>query len=482
MQITVNSLQEDIKEGVSRMRTAPSSVKDILQKMLDGIGTVDFHELTGTPDSEKIGRKEYIISIIDELLRVAASHRWDLTTRNSLIYMYDGAKWVAVREDQFKSFLRNVAIRMGAPAKDSKYFRFQDDLFKQFFAASDIPAQELPPSTVLINMKNGTFEFTPQGRRIRGHRKEDFLTYQLPFGYDENADCPKFKAFMDRNLPDKGCQDVIAEYLGYVFAPFLRFEKVLLLYGDGANGKSVLFQIVSALLGPENISSYSLQSLTSKEGYQRAEIGNKLLNYATEINGKIDSSLFKQLASSEPIEARYIYGRAFILDRYARLMFNCNVLPSEVELTHAFFRRFIIVPFEVIIPESEQDRDLAGKIIADELPGIFNWILKGLDRLLANKSFSTSEKIANAGKAFREQSDSFSIFMSDSGLEPGMDRSMLMSTFYQEYSRFCRGCNLLPVSMKDFSDKLLRLGFQKQHKRNGNLVYYKTISDTYEQP
>ncbi len=50
----------------------------------------------------------------------------------------------------------------------------------------------------------------------------------------------------------------------------IKFEKTLILFGGGANGKSVFFEILNALLGTENFSSYSLQCLTNDNGYYRA--------------------------------------------------------------------------------------------------------------------------------------------------------------------------------------------------------------------
>lgn len=114
--------------------------------------------------------------------------------------------------------------------------------------------------------------------------------------------------------------------------------------------------------GEANIGSYSLQRLTDDTGYFRAKLSNLLLNYASEINGSLETSIFKQLVSGEPVEARLPYGEPFILKQYAKLMFNCNELPRDVEHTHAYFRRFIIIPFDVTIPEERQDKNLHTRI------------------------------------------------------------------------------------------------------------------------
>lgn len=155
----------------------------------------------------------------------------------------------------------------------------------------------------------------------------------------------------------------------------------------------MFFDIIKALIGKDNICSYSLQSLTKNDSYERADLANKLLNYASEINGKLEAHIFKQLASGEPVQARQIYGQPFIMENYAKLMFNCNELPKDVENTEAFFRRFLIIPFTQTISKEEADPELSQKIISSELSGVFNWMLDGLRRLLSQKRFSDAELI-----------------------------------------------------------------------------------------
>src|SRR5699024_11433451 len=111
----------------------------------------------------------------------------------------------------------------------------------------------------------------------------------------------------------------------------LKLEKALLLYGSGRNGKSVLYDILNALLGKENFSSYTLQDLTDQSGYYRAMIANKLVNYASEINNKLEANFFKQLVSGEEVSARLPYGQPMQLRQYAKLIFNANELPRDVE-------------------------------------------------------------------------------------------------------------------------------------------------------
>jgi len=261
--------------------------------------------------------------------------------------------------------------------------------------------------------------------------------------------------------------------MGYILIKpsTLKLEKTLLLYGTGANGKSVFFEIVNALLGIENVSNYSLQSLTNDNGYFRAMLGNKIVNYASEINGNLEAAIFKQLVSCEPVEARLPYGNPFILMDYAKLIFNCNELPKDVEQTNAYFRRFLILPFKVVIPENEQDKQLAQKIIHNELPGVFNWVLEGLTRLLANKNFTYSETVSLQLEDYKKQSDSVKMFVEEENYITSLKDSKPLKEVYNEYRTYCIDSGYRPCSKRTVSERLRVMGYLIERKNYGNVIY-----------
>ena len=226
----------------------------------------------------------------------------------------------------------------------------------------------------------------------------------------------------------------------------------MLLYGSGANGKSVFFEIVNALFGRENVCNYSLNSLTKTDSYQRAELGNNLINYGSEINGKLEAAIFKQLVSGEPVEARQIYGKPFMLRDYAKLIFNCNELPKDVEQTNAYFRRFLIIPFNVTIPEEEQDKELAKLIIKDELSGIFNWVLGGLSRLLEQKKFSECNAPKEQLMMYRKQSDTVLMFLEEEDYRKSANDFTSLSDLFNSYKQYCNNYGHHYCSLKTFGD------------------------------
>ena len=415
--------------------------------------------------------KHYLVTIIEELLKVAKANHWGLCKKNDFIYLYNGAYWKLLSNDDLKYLLSKAALKMGVDKFEAKYYVFKEHLYKQFLSSAYLPEPEQPHDLILVNLKNGTFEITSKGGEIRDFNKKDFLTYQLPFEYDKKAKAPMFMKYLNRVLPDKGCQKILSEYLGYVFTRHLKLEKILLLYGSGANGKSVFFEIVNQLLGRDNTTNFSLQSLTNETGYQRAKIVNKLVNYTSEINGKLSSAIFKQLASGEPIEARLPYGEPFIIENYAKLVFNCNELPREVEQSNAYFRRFLIIPFSQTIPESEQDKELSKKIIDKELAGVFNWVLDGLNRLLKQKRFTKSEVVKNQVKQYRTESDSVQLFLDEENYIKSTTNHEMIKQVYGNYLSYSITNTYRPVSKIVFKRRLEAIGFLVKRKKNGNVVF-----------
>ncbi|MCR8667894.1 phage/plasmid primase, P4 family [Aestuariibaculum sp. M13] len=451
-----------------------SQVDLILSEILRNINTIDFRRYCNlSEEKSSLKRKHFLVASVELLLESAKIKGFNLCRKNDNIYLFNSEHWVNLSEGVFKDFLSNVALKMGVDKYDAKHHLYKDEMYKQFL--SDARLKEIKPNikTTLINLKNGTFEIGPEKSFLREFRESDFLTYQLPFRYDPQAVAPQFRKFLDEVLPEQELQDILAEYIGYVFVKnsVLKLEKVLLLFGTGANGKSVLFEILMALLGAQNITNYSLQSLTAENGNSRAMLENKLLNYASEINGKLESSIFKQLISGEPVEAKLLYKDTQTITDYARFIFNCNELPTEIENTNGYFRRFLILPFKVTIPEDKQDKELSKRIIESELSGVFNWVLMGLERLLKNKSFTNSTIVQDEIQKYKKESDSVLMFLEEEGYEKSITFHRPLKDIYTEYKSYCLDGGYKPCSNKTFSKRLKNDGYCIERKSGGNEVF-----------
>jgi putative DNA primase/helicase len=463
---------------VDNIKESDSHIKDENIYLIDGLDSEKGVKTVAKEQQKKLSsfaltKNHYIIICVEELIKVAKLNDWGLCKKNGNIYLYNGAYWEEIDKELFQFFLGEVALKMGVEKYKGKIHTFKLDLYKQFMADAFMTTSPIKNDEVLINLQNGTFEIMPAKRGIRAFDQRDFLTHQLSFGYDSLAGAPLFHKYLEEVLPDKGKQKVLSEYMGYIFIKpsLLKLEKVLLLFGTGANGKSVFFEIISALLGSENMSNYSLQSLTNESGYSRAKLSGKLLNYVSELNANFETSIFKQLASGEPIETRLPYKEPFILTDYAKLMFNCNELPNEVENTIGFFRRFLIIEFDKTIPESSQDKELSKKIIDTELSGVFNWILEGLDRLLVQKNFSKCAAVDNARIEYEKQSDTVQQFVLENGFKVSSSKYLLISDLHKMYKAFCNDDGYKSLGKSKFIERLNHLNLFVKRLNVGNVVY-----------
>jgi len=446
------------------------SPTDILDRLLPQIEKVDFVQLADVDDLSKVTNAHYKILTIENVLAVAHKNNWGLCRNQDFIYAFNGCYWSLIDSSQLRTFLGVVAEKMSVKWDKARDYNFRDSLYNQFLETAHF-IKPIKKEGVLIPLLNGTFEINNGIRSLRGFDKNDFITYQLPFAYDPDATAPIFQKFLSEVLPDVKRQLVLAEFLGYLFTTNLKLEKALILYGHGANGKSVVYEVVTSLLGITNTSNFSLSSLTNGSGYHRAMLANKLVNYASEINGNLEASLFKQLVSGEPIEARLPYGNPMILRDYAKLIFNANTLPHDVEHSNAFFRRFLIVPFDVTIKPADQDIDLPNKIIENELPGVFNWVLSGLDRIIQNKSFTDCDAIRKQLESYRKQSDSVAMFIEDDNFHKSLTDYTSLKEFYQKFKVYCLDSGYKPCSIRTLSERLRNLGFESEKKNYGLVVY-----------
>jgi len=405
--------------------------------------------------------------------------------QHNTIYLFNGAYWTPTEKMDLTHLLKEAAKKMGMKSIIADNCKTQDDIYRQIFASAYFNKMKDISNCTLINFQNGTLEVSLDGiKPLRNFSCMDFLKYQLAFDYDSTATAPKFEKFLNRVLPDDSTQLLLSEYLGYAFLKNgqLKLEKVLMLFGTGHNGKSVLFDVIKELFGKENFSSYSPQMLMSQsEGAKfRAKIEDKLLNFASECGNSINADMFKKIASGEPLDARPMYGQPYEMEQYAKLIFNANELPQAPEMTHAYFRRFIIIPFKVQIPEEEKDIELAKKIIKEELPGVFNWILNGLKGLLANKSFSKSIECDDFVKNYQKQSDSVQLFVEETSLLPSADNEIYsLKGLYNYYRIFCVENGYRPVANKKFSERLTVYGFNKTRNSAGTSFYISRNSNFF---
>lgn len=245
----------------------------------------------------------------------------------------------------------------------------------------------------LVSFENGVVD--PSSGSIADHSAEWVVTESLPYRYDASAACPLWERFLSEVLPDESERKVLQEFFGscYIDRSVYSIEKFAIFLGTGANGKSVVRDVVErAMGGPGNVASFDAEQLTKQELIPY--LNGKRINFAADmkVTAAFDSAL-KALASGQEVIGRKIYGEPVVV-KAPPLAFSMNALPPFRDTSPAFFRRVLLFSFDVTIPEPDRDASLASRICDAELPGVFNWMMVGCRRLIKNGGhFSPSPKM-----------------------------------------------------------------------------------------
>ena len=116
-------------------------------------------------------------------------------------------------------------------------------------------------------MQNGLLDI--ETGEFTEHSPNHLSLVQLPISYDPNAKCPNILKFLGQVLHP---QDVFTalEIIGYCLYKNAKYEKAVMLFGPGSNGKGVFIKLIEAFVGLENTSHVPLQDL-DKDRYIRQD-------------------------------------------------------------------------------------------------------------------------------------------------------------------------------------------------------------------
>jgi putative DNA primase/helicase len=334
------------------------------------------------------------------------------------------------------------------------------------------------------------------------HSSEQMTRIYLDFDYDKNATCHEWDRFLVDVIPDKGSRLILQEFLGLMFVDNneLSIEASMFIYGTGSNGKGVIQYIMDNMLG-EYCSGYTLAQLCSNNdaGYNLADANGKLLNYASDMDKKIFSNgIFKQIAAREPIQVRQVAQAPFKATDMPLLISNINEIPETTDMSHGFWRRFKLVHLPKTILDKDQDRTLKMRLLG-EISGIFNWIISGRERILAQRGqFTESRYMDNMVKDIRTEANSVWSFMSENRYISKIpvntsyyEVKLLTRDLIKDYHTYCLDNGNKPKAKKGFIADLKHAGFEYREslRVNGQVssgfIAFKVeeqFSDVFGQP
>jgi len=255
----------------------------------------------------------------------------------------------------------------------------------------------------LVVFRNGILDIDTM--TLRPFHPDIFVTSTLPYDYNPRAKCPLTRGFVrDIFNADEQSHDLLQEWAGYNMIASNRMQQMMMLYGVRNSGKSTTARVLQALLGPERVSSFSFDKF--KDRFGPYDLFGKYAAIISEdrTTNHVDSEKLvqqlKKIIGEDTVKLERKYRDPFDAQLFCRFTYVGNELPRFHDDQGAFLRRFNLLyyPNDYTQEEGKIDRRLPDKLI-QEIPGIANWALEGLQRLLANGEFTrpaaTKEHLAD---------------------------------------------------------------------------------------
>lgn len=280
-----------------------------------------------------------------------------------------------------------------------------------FITTDAPPLWDMPPSDTL-NVKNGLLDLST--KTLRPHAPTFLSSIQLPVSFDQKATCPAWERFLQAVFPEDAVM-LAYEVVAFLLRPDLSIQKAILLIGEGSNGKSTFLAAITALIGPDHVTNLSLHTLEDDK-FASSRLVGKLANICPDLPGSVvdGSSKFKALLGGDRMTAERKFCTSFEFTPIARHLFSANSFPRSKDASHAFFRRWVVIPFDRTFSSADQrsrsvlDAELAAPA---ELSGMLNKALEVLPDLARRGNFRECESTRAAWLEFREQTDPFASWL-----------------------------------------------------------------------
>jgi putative DNA primase/helicase len=332
---------------------------------------------------------------------------------------------------------------------------------------------ELDADKMKINVNNGTLVVARKSDgdyiSFQSHDPADLITKISPVDFDPGAQCPEYDKFLTRVHPSEAMRIFLHQWLGLSLTGDVSEQKLVYLYGFGANGKSVLMDTAGYIAGDYGetvpIETFLDSGRARSAGQASPDLailpGVRMLRTSEpEQNSKLAESMVKLVTGGEPMLARHLNKGFFKFYPQFKLTISGNHKPKISGADDGIWRRFQLVPFNVSIPKEERDRKLSEKLI-NEASGILNRLLDGL-RLWCDRGLIEPDEVTAATAEYRSLSDPLSRFLS-ACVETSPSDRIQSSVLYAVFEAWCKSAGESVWKQKGFSMAMDERGFKRKH-------------------
>lgn len=323
-----------------------------------------------------------------------------------------------------------------------------------------------------FNVRNGLLQLS--SGVLHPHTPDFVSLVQSPVVYDPEADCPVWLEALEAWMRGKEATEkkkALQQFAGYLLTSSMVHAKAMFLVGDGGNGKSTFADTISMVVGEDGTSRIDLEDLYGTFGL-KGLIG-KRLNIIEEVGGNYyQAHKLKKLISGESLTINMKFKDQFKFAPTAKFLFAVNTMPRVDDSSSATERRMVVVQFNNNFRDNPNIMlRFADGMLAQELPGILNWMLEGYRALIKDGGFEVTREQTQALAEYREENSSVDGFVGEC-LVLSPDAIETTAKLYDEYKDYChkdgRKYKAAMVFTKEMKAIALRTGRFSHVERQNN--------------
>ena len=431
--------------------------RDIIREETDGGRNITRFYMNAMFDDAFIYMDDpwkYTLSVLD-------GHVFATDGHSLFIYDSDAGRYVPAN-DKLRNIVADTLKDEWSQARVNHLFTWYKDRAPRLW--------DTPPLD-RVNVLNGILDL--ESGDLQPH-SPDFLSHiQINAAWDPEAECPAIDLFVQRVFP-YDAQEVFYQLAGLFLTPDSRCQKAVLLLGSGASGKSVATALIRTFLHPRNISNVPLHDLT-EGNYALAELRGKLLNISADVPERDfnDTATFKQIVDGQLATLRVPrkYRDPIEFQPFTRLLASAARVPQSADNSLGYLRRWLVVPFDTSLNESNLDRTLLDQLTTpEELSGLLNRAVAEYRQLLESGRLTESEKMARAKQGFDQESDSTRLFLEERVEECSPYDEIDRTVLYGAYKDWCVFNRTNPVSPRRLYKSVWEIFRVKMNRSNGRRV------------
>lgn len=301
----------------------------------------------------------------------------------------------------------------------------------------------------------------------RARWRFDFALEQLFEGFEESR-LSRYLNEIFEGDPEGGSKaKLLQENVGCaVFGLSTKYQRALMLSGDGANGKSVFLKLVEALFPRDAVRYLSPQHFSNN--FKKATLDGALLNVANEIPEQdlLLSGDFKSLIEGNAYTASKKHRPEKTCRAIAAHFFAANTLPRVRDTSHGFWRRWNLVEFQRTFSKEEQDPGLVTTIVRGELPLFLGWAIAGAEQVLKQGGYTDWPGHEAALDRWRRVANNVAMFLVDRclALEEG-DSPTPVEDVFTDYRRYVEHIGGRAVEISRFGQRMKQLNHPSRQRR-----------------